>query len=264
MQVAAAQHPSQSGDDRIVTTDDSVVVLDGASCFAADGVPAATFVDTLSEELVHYLRSENRDLPSVLSSAIAATTVRLDLRPGSAPSSTVAMLRINQETVETLVLGDSTAVVGTPEGTYDVVVDDRLAQLDLLESRLYRNRLEAGAGYDAEHRAILAELQRKERLNRNRDGGYWIAEADPSAANHALVASYPRSQVSWIALATDGAAEMLAPLGITWPDVARLDSLGLAAVLARAHRWEADDDPHGQQRPRAKRHDDKTVAVVHL
>jgi hypothetical protein len=36
----------------------------------------------------------------------------------------------------------------------------------------------------------------------------------------------------------------------------------LAALLGSADRWEAETDPDGQVLPRAKRHDDKTIAAV--
>ncbi|WP_280315710.1 PP2C family serine/threonine-protein phosphatase [Nocardia abscessus] len=264
MQLATAQLAAQSGDDRIAATDNSVVVLDGASCFTPQGTAAGTFVDALSNELVHHLHSGHKDLRNALSSAIATTKDQLSLEPGSSPSSTVAIVRFNRHTIETLVLGDSMIVIGENDDSYDVVVDERLAELDLPEARLYQRRLEAGAGYDDKHRAILAQLQRSERAHRNRQGGYWIAEADPAAANHALVAQYPRQDTEWVILATDGAAEPLTTLGISWPQVARMNEVELSALLSLCHQWESTEDPDGQQQPRAKRHDDKTLAVIRL
>ncbi|SFB48328.1 hypothetical protein SAMN05216266_113127 [Amycolatopsis marina] len=52
------------------------------------------------------------------------------------------------------------------------------------------------------------------------------------------------------------------------PRYQRLGSLGtkpdseLHAELEHAQTWESDSDPHGQQLPRAKRHDDKSLAAI--
>jgi serine/threonine protein phosphatase PrpC len=264
MDIATAQLPAQSGDDRILTTPDSVIVLDGASSFAPGIACAGDFVDALGNELERRARGAHDELQAVLYQAIADTADKLNLTPGSSPSSTVAILHVNMKTVDVLVLGDSPVIVGRNDGSYETILDDRLSQLRLPETQRYRSRLHSGTGYDEEHRAILAELQRSERIHRNRQGGYWIAEADPAAANQALVARYMRQDIAWAILATDGAADPLAPLGISWPQVARMDTGELSALLARCHQWESVDDPHGQQHPRAKRHDDKTIAVVQL
>ncbi|MGW4330277.1 hypothetical protein ACWEKR_30860 [Nocardia sp. NPDC004573] len=155
-------------------------------------------------------------------------------------------------------------VIGSLDDSYKVLVDERLTELNLPESERYRSRLKAGTGYDDEHRAILSQLQHAERIHRNQPGGYWIAEADPAAANHAMIAQFPRQSVSWAALATDGAAESLVPLGISWPQIAHMSENELSNALARCHQWETVSDPDGQHHPRAKRHDDKTLVVVRL
>ncbi|MFG3618058.1 PP2C family serine/threonine-protein phosphatase [Nocardia sp. NPDC047654] len=262
MQVATAQLAAQSDEDRVAVTGSSVVVLDGASSFSADGKAAGAYVDVLSRELVRRLQDDRAELPTILSSAIATTAARLSLQPGSAPSSTVAIFRVNEHNIEILILGDSMAVIGVNDGNYEVVVDERLTELNLPESKLYRSRLQAGRGYDDTHHAILAALQRAERFYRNTEGGYWIAEADPAAANHSLTGSYPRKSAGWAILATDGAAEPLAAMGIPWPEVAQMNEGALSNLLVRCREWESVEDPDGRLCPRSKRHDDKSIAVI--
>lgn len=63
-------------------------------------------------------------------------------------------------------------------------------------------------------------------------------------------------------VSTDGAHRPIEHLGIDWHDIEKLDNDGLYRLLRELHRWEADADPSGQQLPRSKRHDDKTLAVV--
>lgn len=102
-----------------------------------------------------------------------------------------------------LMLGDSYIAYRAGETT-SVLADDRIDSLALPERGRYRDRLAAGAGYDDTHAAILRDLQGAQCVRRNRQGGYWIAAADPEAASHAIALTIPIPEVKWIALATDG------------------------------------------------------------
>ncbi|MGV9780779.1 hypothetical protein, partial [Nocardia farcinica] len=103
-----------------------------------------------------------------------------------------------------------------------------------------------GTGYDDVHRRLLRELQERQREQRNRPGGYWIAEADPSAAAHAIWLDIPPNSVSWLVAATDGAREPIQSLGIPWTDIAQQSADELGALLRTCHSWEAETDPDGR------------------
>jgi hypothetical protein len=194
--------------------------------------------------------------------AISHTTNTLGLRAGASPSSTVAILRTGERHVDLYVLGDSPIFYGRGVAVSSLT-DDRLEALPLPERERYSAALRDGAGYTDEHHATLATLQRGQRERRNIEGGYWIAETDPSAAHHARMLTLERATIEWAVLATDGAADVLRHLGKDdWPTIARLDDTALAALLADLHEWEAQHDPDGEHLPRAKRHDDKTIAAV--
>ena len=180
------------------------------------------------------------------------------------PSSTVAMARTTGSQVDLLVLGDSFIFYDTGSGAA-VLTDDRLAALGLPEQRKYRERLWAGGGYDPTHRALLRRLQRQQRQHRNRPEGYWIAEKDPAAAGHARTLTLPASTTCWTVLATDGAVNTAQHLGFDdWQAIAHYDPAELARLLQRCHDWEEHTDPGGQRLPRAKQHDDKTIASVRI
>jgi hypothetical protein len=264
LNVHSAQLQEGSAEDRLFITDRAVVVLDGATSHDPDYPSAHEYVDSLGDELCRHLDSSS-GLSDILATAIESTAKKLCLHPGGrAPSSTVAIVRTDADEVEALVLGDSSVVMGCTGGTQDVISDERLDSLDFPESQSYREHLKAGHGYDPDHFAVLRSLQLKQRQRRNKHHGYWIAEADPAAAQHSIVRRYPANRVNWAILATDGAVDPLTPLRISWEEVAGLDDHGLTQLLARTHQWEADSDPDGVQLPRSKRHDDKTVAVVRL
>lgn len=261
--VSAAQLAANSDDDRLVVTNNAVIVLDGATAHDPSMPTAGKYVDHLADDLAELIE-EPRELPDVLRSAVERTSTALNLSPGAAPSSTVVLIRVHPSTVEALVLGDSSAIFGHRGGGVTVHTDERLSDLGLREASTYRERLAAGSGYDEEHRSILQALQTAERSHRNQPGGYWIAEAEPNAASHALHVRYPRDEVSWAIAATDGVSDSMPRLNTNWADLARMTQPQLCDFLDVMRAWEAETDPNGARLPRAKRHDDKTVAVIHL
>lgn len=263
MKLRVAQLQESSAADRVIADDDYVVVLDGATSFVPGDVPdVGVYVDTLGNELRERLCDTTGELRRILADSIWATADQLDLLPGHSPSSTVAILRHRGTVLETLLLGDSTIVVGDVRGSYMVATDNRLAELDLPETHRYRRRLIGGSGYDDTHRDILRSLQDNQQRYRNRANGYWIAEADPVAAEHAITSIHSAADVSWSVLATDGASERIGAVGFSWDRIARSDIDDLNGLLTECHRWEAEADPDGRVAPRAKRHDDKTLVVV--
>ncbi|WP_075298592.1 MULTISPECIES: protein phosphatase 2C domain-containing protein [unclassified Pseudonocardia] len=248
------------GQDRWAATPNGLIVMDGATAVTPSVPSAERYVDALLDDLRRRLDTTT-DLRTILGHAIAAVSADLDLVPGEGPSSTVALLRWAEDVVDAAVLGDSTIVLGTRDGTTERLTDDRLASIAPEQRRAYLSRLAAGAGYDDEHRRLLVGLQNHERDARNTPGGYWIAEADSNAADHAEVRRYRADDVRWAVLATDGAQRGIDHLDRRWADVAAMGDTELTALLDELHRWEAETDPEGKQLPRAKRHDDKTLVT---
>ncbi|WP_063004640.1 PP2C family serine/threonine-protein phosphatase [Nocardia salmonicida] len=263
LSVDSAELAASSGDDRLIVTDGAVIVLDGATAHDPAMPSAGEYVDKLASELVRAI-NEPSPLPDVLERSIAKTAAALRLTPGLAPSSTVALVRIEPDAVESVILGDSSTIFGQRNGEVVAYTDDRLSRLNLPLADVYRRFLSEGQGFSGRHRKVLADLQVAERAHRNQPDGYWIAEADPSAAKHAIHVRYPRDDLSWIVIATDGAVDLMPALEVDWPEVAQMTTRELHELLHRIDAWEAETDPDGQALPRAKRHDDKTIAVIRL
>lgn len=260
MHVVTAQLPdADHSADRIFTTTNAAIMLDGASAFVPVPVTAATYAEHLGQNLRAQLTAQpDAELPDVLATAIETTTRNLDLSPGHSPSSTIAITRAHGGQVDFLILGDTQVVIPG-----ETIRDDRLARIAVEQRRQYRARLASGAGYDNEHRALLRELQTEQAQHRNRHGGYWIAETQPDAAHHAITTQHPIARAPWAILATDGAYTLMEHLGLAdWSQLSRATSAHLAAVLGRCHQWEDQADPNGTELPRAKRHDDKSVAAI--
>lgn len=252
--------PPEHSADRVFHTDNALIVLDGATPFVPLTVDAKTYADHLGRTLITFLEQDpDADLTEAVAAAIVTTANKLDLEPGRSPSSTITVLRESAAGLDLLTLGDNTIIIGTEPPT--TILDDRLDQLHLPESERYRERLHNGAGYDDEHAAILRSLQQRQMEARNQAGGYWIAEANPDAARHAITQHYPAPGPSWALTMTDGAADHLGT-----QDALRLvhmPSVDLETLLTERQRWEQESDPTGRLMPRAKRSDDKTIAIAH-
>jgi hypothetical protein len=159
---------------------------------------------------------------------------------------------------ECLVLGDNLIVLPG-----QAITDDWLSQVGQQYRRRYRERLQTGHGYDQEHRDVLRDLQAEQARHRNQPGGYWIAEADPTAADQAFIVRKPIASTPWAILASDGAYKPMTHLGLAdWPSLGTANDEELELILSECQRWEEINDPNGQKFPRAKRHDDKTLAVA--
>jgi hypothetical protein len=263
MRISTAQLPlPPHGADRVAAVGSAVVVLDGASAIEPVSVPPGVYAGCLGASITAALTARPQAaLAGVLAGAIEAAARSLGLTGQDCPSSTVAIARATGSQVDLLVLGDSFIFYDTGSGAA-VLTDDRLAALSLPEQREYRERLRAGGGYDPAHRALLRRLQRQQRQHRNRPDGYWIAEKDPAAAGHARTLTLPAS-TCWAVLATDGAVTTARHLGLDdWQAIADYDPAELTRLLQRCHDWEEHTDPGGQLLPRARQHDDKTIASV--
>ncbi|MEU6641208.1 hypothetical protein ABZ863_01515 [Saccharomonospora sp. NPDC046836] len=229
-------------EDVVVTTGNAVALLDGATEFR-DGVPSGGwYAHRLAEQLrAHLNGAPGGDLATLLARAIADVARAHRLQPHHAPSSTVAMLRWTAERVDALVLGDSPVVAFGRSGM-DVVADRRLAELRAagrLRTRAEVNRL------------------------RNTDGGFWVAEAEPTATAHAVCVCWPRAELETVLLATDGVAAGIDDYGLfDWPQLRLLARGHGAAAVLDAVRQAERSDPDGTRWPRAKRHDDQALAVI--
>jgi hypothetical protein len=263
MQVHTAQLPgAETSADRVLVTSDAVIVLDGASAFLPVDVEPGTYAETLGRNIAAELHhAPGTPIADAVAEAIRRTTEKLGLRGGASPSSTVAILRTRSDAVDLYVLGDSPIHYGIGHREHSLT-DDRLSAVATPEREHYLAQLRAGHGYDEAHRAALVQLQQAQRQARNVEGGYWIAETNPAAAHHALTSTVERDSIDWAVLATDGAADLIEHAGHRWHRIAQYERTQLDALLARIHEWENTSDPDGRHLPRAKQHDDKTIAAL--
>ncbi|OLR90788.1 protein phosphatase 2C domain-containing protein [Actinokineospora bangkokensis] len=228
-------------EDVVMVLEDAVVVLDGATSPRQDMPTGGAYAIELGAQLVARLTAAP-ELPLTrhLGQAIRAVARGNGYQPGSGPSSTVALLRWTDDEVEALVLADSPVVVFTPGGP-DLLADTRLADLP------------------AAARATHEEVAR----HRNRDGGFWVAEAVPAAAERALCRSWPRSQVEAVLVTTDGVSCGVDDYGLLdWPGCLALARAQGPQALLDAVREAERGDPDRTRWPRPKVHDDQAAVFL--
>ncbi|MFD7652957.1 protein phosphatase 2C domain-containing protein [Actinosynnema sp. NPDC059797] len=223
-------------EDRVVVLPDAVALLDGATSPTPRERDGGWHSRHLAAELAAELAAHPADLADALARAIERLARVHGLTPGDSPSSTVAILRWTDTSVDALVLADSPVVVFTDRG-FDVLADTRLRDL--------RGKVDRITDW------------------RNREHGWWVAEADPAAAHRAVRRSWPRHGVRAALVATDGVSCGVDDYDLfTWPDVVEITrEKGAEAVLDAIRAAEAGD-PNRTAWRRPKVHDDQALAVV--
>lgn len=248
--------------DRIFVIDRAVVMLDGASSWTPQERDGAWHAQQLGSRISDRLTDEPiADLRNVVAEAISDLAHSYRLRPGNAPSSTVLIARWVGPRIEVLTLGDSTGIVFTREGDAARVYDERLDRIAAQERQAIRAH---SRGYNSIHNGLMMELQAAQRAERNKVGGYWIAEAEAHAAHHAVVQEWQRNQVDAILLMTDGVAHGIDRYGdpASWHSAREIATArGLQALVDHVHVVE-ETDPDGIRWRRSKRHDDKAAALI--
>jgi hypothetical protein len=251
------ERPSE---DRVVLLPNAVILADGATALRDDERSGGWYAEHLSVALARRLTDQPAaDLRSVLAAAITDLVAGFGLVPGASPSSTVALVRWTADRVDALVLADSPVIAFTDRGL-SVLADDRIAGLG---PGGYRQRLRSGGGYGPDHVAAVRTAGATASRLRNAPGGFWVAEADPTAATQARTASWPRQELTAILLASDGVSCGVDEYHLfEWPEVlATAVDKGPGAVLTRVRDAERTDED-GLRWPRPKRHDDQALVLV--
>jgi hypothetical protein len=266
MRVLAASEPAQqegSNEDWFSASPGLVVVLDGATARTETGCRhgVSWYVAQLGAAVSVLAMKRDTSLRDALSGAI--TTVadqhrECDLESPGTPSAAVAVLRVSEPHVEYLALGDISIVFDAHSGLH-AITDDRVEKTAVVERR-NADRFPIGT---PEKQGALIAMKHAELAARNQPGGFWVAAADPTVTQHAIVDSLSLSDLRGCAVLTDGAARIVRLFELLeWRELIELlDQAGPDEVLRRVRSTE-EIDPVGMKWPRNKRSDDATIVYV--
>jgi hypothetical protein len=255
---------SSENEDWVSASPALIVVLDGATARTETGCRHG--ISWYAAQLGSALSAEANSPIVSLAEALAVGIRRVadlhpecDLSHEGTPSAAVGMVRFG-EAIEYLVLGDVSVILDA-DGVISAISDERVSQTALTE-RSAADKFPIGS---LEKNDALVRMKHAELAMRNRPGGYWIAAADPIAAEYALTGSVLPSSLRRIAVTTDGAARVVDLFDeMTWADL--LDTaggFGVDAVLRKVRMIE-QSDPSGVRWPRNKRSDDATIAYAEI
>jgi hypothetical protein len=178
------------------------------------------------------------------------------LNDPSTPCAAVGILRVGDQTVDTLALSDAVVVVDVVGAGPQVTCNLAIEHYSLPEPVAL-----AGLQFGTpEHQQALRQLVDSQTKTRNREEGWWVAANDPEAASRAMTGSYPLESVQRMAAFTDGATRPVDQMKLyDWSAyLDLLDKVGAQNLIAHVRRIESDE-PAGDRFPRTKRHDDATV-----
>ncbi|MFY1599512.1 hypothetical protein [Micromonospora sp. WMMD737] len=249
---------ARDNEDWVHVSQDLVLVLDGATARTDTGCVhgVAWFVGQLGQAIVE--RTRQSSLPAAVAASIpyvAGLHPECDLSHPGTPSAAVGALRIRGGVAEYLVLGDVSVVLDTGDQAR-VITDDRVS-LTASAERAEADRYPIGA---AEKQAALLRMKQQELAARNSPGGYWVAETNPAAVDHALTGQTRLDYLRRFAVLSDGAARAVAAFNLyDWRGALDLMQAAGATELIRQVRAAEQSDPQGTRWPRNKCSDDATA-----
>lgn len=261
---ATAAGSAQPNEDWHYTDEHLVVVLDGATGRTDLGCThgVAWYAKQLGMAIVSGAQKPATPLKSVLADAIshvASLHAECDLNHPGTPSAGVAVLREVDSRIEHLVLGDVAVVLDTPGRGVQVAMD-LAVRGTAADARREANRWPIGS---PQKQAALQEMKRGELAARNRPDGYWIAAADPAAAEHALTGDVPSAQVRQAAVLSDGVERLVSLFKImTWRQLLDVLEVSGPDELIRRVREIEGTDPLAERFARNKASDDATAVRV--
>lgn len=261
MKLDAAIEPGSAekdNEDWVHVSQDLVLVLDGATARTDTGCAhgIAWFVAQLGEAIVD--RARRLTLAASVAASIphvAGLHPECDLTHSGTPSAAVGALRITDGgVVEHFVLGDVCVALDV-SGHVQVIVDNRVS-LTASAERAEADRHPIGS---PAKQAALLRMKRQELAARNQPGGYWVAETNPAAVDHALTGQTRLDQLRRFAVLSDGAARAVAFGLHDWTSALALMQASGTTELIRQVRAAEQSDPEGTRWPRNKRSDDATA-----
>ena len=269
--IASDCAPGQSkNEDFAGAVANAVVLLDGAGLSGVDDGGCVHGVAWYARKLgTSLLGALLEDAGGTLTDALASAITEVadlhrptcDLSHPGTPSATVVILRERGTDLDYLVLADSTLVLEDVETGLAVVTDQREAEI----GRRYRAEMDALAGGSPAHAKARAEYVAALRGHRNREGGFFVAAADPDVAKYAVTGTAPLATTRSALLLSDGASRLNDRFNQqTWQQTLGLVASNGPSALISAVREAEHSDLQGRRWPRGKVFDDATAVLCDL
>ena len=179
-------------------------------------------------------------------------------------SASIGIVRINGETVESFVLGDTEVSILYKDKEIDTLIDERIEFFDRQVIDMIYNNKERGNkiifnGYTDEE----VEVLRSNRMKMNSKEGYYALEHDIKAARHGIYKECQANEVESILIMSDGYSAVYNKYGCL--SLRQLFDVCKAKVLKEDLQIIRDEESHDREfnnQRRLRQHDDATE--VHI
>jgi len=243
-------------------------VIDGATALSSDKPDKATYeVQSIVEKIDETIKTRTDDtrvsLKNIMyEAAEEVNTLIPELHrrePWEIPSCAIAITRINEESIDYILLGDVT-IVFQSDGLH-VITDNSVGVLDKI-AITEKYRLQVDYGFTSkEARNAITPILRENRSKMNTPNGYWIFNGDINAIDNALTGKIQIKNSGKLLLSTDGFSRLVDLFSAynTWESLLNdLENKTLEDMANRLRKLELQD-PECINYPRFSIHDDATA-----
>lgn len=249
--------PDSPNEDWAAISSTMAIVLDGVTTFqgfktgCTHGTP--WYVKQLGTRFLNSALDQEIPLSHALKTAISSVAIlhadTCDLGQIGAPAAAVGAIRKTGRSIEYLVLADVTILLQSVNGL-TVVSDERVSSA--VDDLAVKDN-------------PSAEVMKRRERYRNKERGYWVAAADPDAAEHAKVGQISLDGFQCAAMMSDGVSRLVAPFQQTdWPGILTLaQGIGPVALIRQIRTLESADAERTRW-PRFKSSDDATIVLINV
>lgn len=281
LSIATRKKPNKIFNEDLVGFSNNMYwLLDGATIpenqEILNGCDAVWLVKQISYHLnINSLNSEEKSLEEILE--ISLKGVQNDFFTKTAltmeqtknhyiPSATLVLIRVLDNYIEYLVLGDSTLLIET-DLSFVEITDKRLKSVAIDERKAIVDLVATGISYNHKNvHELHKKLVAKEQALLNVEGGYWMSSIEPNASKHALYGKIGFSRNARIALLSDGLTRAYThfPICDSWESLLNyLKIYGVESCILKVRDYE-NEDSTGITYKRTKSSDDASGLYLEI
>ncbi len=263
-------------EDSCYATENFMFVVDGATgLYKTNYTPFTSDAVWLSQYISNYLKEElsniDKSLGEIVSDAVKSSVNAFESyyseqKEVGYPSATGSIVRINENKLEYLVIGDSPILIEDKNGTVTELFEPQLRKLD---KSVIADMVEHAGTKGLHINESIEFVREKLRHNRglaNTPEGYHSISKDISVGEKALTGEFLIKDIKTVAILSDGFAqhfELLKCSENATDFMSQLKSKSINELYSEITASQ-NSDPHFNQYPRIKHSDDASIVVGQL
>lgn len=259
LSISSKKNPNKAHNEDLVGFSNNLFwLLDGATIpenmSIINGCDAIWLVNQISYHLnLNSINNQKKSLEEILEDSLKGvqkdfySKSRLDfeeIKNFYIPSATLTLVRVLDDFIEYLVLGDSTVLIAT-ETSFIEVTDKRLKTVAIEERQNIIDHIAKGFRYtDKTIKELHQKLVQKEQSLLNIEGGYWMTSIEPDAAKHSIQGKIEYGDTARIALLSDGLTRAYTHFSIcdSWENLLKyLQDYGIESCILKVREYEKED-----------------------